>query len=259
MTKITSRTLTDEWNWTRLLLANFLLHLVVYVLTGLISSKYFKAYKKAKEKGDTRTLVEWRARADSMLHCCLITPISFLMLAFEKSLSGTVKSRLYGSTPLASAIYCFTASYFLLDLLLCICHHKIYGWQYIIHGFCSVLLYSAAVLVPYLQYYGFCFLLFEASTPFLNLTWYLKRFGYSDTSKQQVVTRALFAITFLIVRCMLGPYFSYFVWQDLLTTRHMPAFVRALYLAANITMNGLNFIWGRLILKKLLDAVGKKN
>ena len=150
-----------------------------------------------------------------MLHCCLITPISFLMLAFEKSLSGTVKSRLYGSTPLASAIYCFTASYFLLDLLLCICHHKIYGWQYIIHGFCSVLLYSAAVLVsnfafrvassllcllrgwylifnpqvPYLQYYGFCFLLFEASTPFLNLTWYLKRVWVSASCVQWALSR----------------------------------------------------------------------
>ena len=74
-----------------------------------------------------------------------------------------------------------------------------------------------------------------------------------------VVTQILFAFSFLIVRWIFGVYFSYGVWKDLFATKKMGWKVKLVYLAANIALNGLNFVWGWLIVKKLVRAINNKD
>lgn len=82
----------------------------------------------------------------------------------------TRKDKIHGFSNYAGDVYATACGYFLWDAVISTYFIKWFGIGFAFHGFASlqIFLFSYA---PFLQYWGPAFLLFEASTPFLNIHW----------------------------------------------------------------------------------------
>lgn len=67
---------------------------------------------------------------------------------------------------------------------------------------------------PFANYYGLNFILYELSTPFLNIHWFLDKLNLTG-STLQLVNAAFLLTTFFSARCVWGTYQSYYIYQDL--------------------------------------------
>lgn len=132
---------------------------------------------------------------------------------------------------------------------------------------------------PFLYYYAPVFLLYELSSPFLNIHWFCDKLNLTG-SVYQAVNGAFLTATFFCCRIIWGNYSSYLVFHDVyraitqgyttpkyymdkfaefphhgdlshpqgqttafMEVRYLPLWLGASYLASNITLNLLNFFW----------------
>jgi TLC domain len=165
----------------------------------------------------------------------------------------------FGTTRAASNLIAFSTSYFIFDIYICIRDFSVMGWSFLIHGVACFLVYFLC-LQPYLQYYAVWFLLYEASTPFLNAKSVMERVGV--TNKFLVNTNMLlFVSMFVTFRIVLGPYVSYHFWIDQWNQYGKASlWVMVYYCVANLTLTCLNFYWLSLMIRKALcKKVSKKD
>jgi hypothetical protein len=132
---------------------------------------------------------------------------------------------------------------------------------------------------PFLYYYAPVFLLYELSSPFLNIHWFCDKLNLTG-SVYQAVNGAFLTTTFFCCRILWGNYSSVLVFNDVykaitqgyttpkyvmdkmtefphhgdlnhplgqttafMETRYLPLWLGASYLASNIVLNLLNFFW----------------
>mmetsp|Transcript_20562 Transcript_20562/g.50705 ORF Transcript_20562/g.50705 Transcript_20562/m.50705 type:complete len:140 (-) Transcript_20562:33-452(-) len=105
------------------------------------------------------------------------------------------------------------------------------------------------------HYYGAVFILFELSTPFLNLRNLLRLIG-RDRSLLFRLSEASFTVTFFAVRVVFGLRMSAQVWSELLPAALGDVAVVGQgvalgVLAGNIVANGLNLFWAGTVVKML--------
>ena len=135
---------------------------------------------------------------------------------------------------------------------------------------------------PFANFYGIGFILYELSTPFLNLHWFMKQCNMTGTPLQ--VANGLFLlIVFFGCRLVWGTYLSVNIYKDLFSvyssptvptlehtlpfiptnleitmmhhTNHLPLWLLLVYLGSNTLLIGLNFFWFGLMLKALVKQV----
>lgn len=119
------------------------------------------------------------------------------------------------------------------------------------------------------MYDGFGFLLWELSTPFLNIHWFLDKVGLTGSSYQLV--NALFLLSsYILARLTFGVYnsYSWFKHVNFPSQPHVPAIpvhIKVFYSVGNVVLNTLNFVWFRAMIAAVLKrfdggagAKGKK-
>lgn len=138
---------------------------------------------------------------------------------------------------------------------------------------------------PFLNYYATVFILYELSTPFLNIHWFFDKLGMTGT-KAQLYNGIVLLATFFSARLIWGVGQSVMVWYDMYraifvgpNTEYMsvtpvneklpgtedimmyakeagplPVWLAGIYLLSNITLNTLNFYW----FAKMIKAVRKR-
>lgn len=125
-----------------------------------------------------------------------------------------------------------------------------------------------------MNYYSSIFILWELSTPFLNVHWFMDKVNMTGT-KAQLYNGILLLFSFFTARLVFGTYHSYCVMVDLwramnttptfekLTFNAMafvnedttvPVWAALSYLSSNLTLNFLNFYW----FFKMVAAVQKR-
>lgn len=136
-----------------------------------------------------------------------------------------------------------------------------------------------------MNYYATVFILYELSTPFLNIHWFFDKLGMTGT-KAQLYNGIILLFMFFSARLVWGVGQSALVWYDMYravftapNTEYMsvtpanerlpgsedvmmyakeagplPIWMAAIYLASNITLNTLNFFW----FGKMIKAVRKR-
>lgn len=136
-----------------------------------------------------------------------------------------------------------------------------------------------------MNYYASVFILYELSTPFLNIHWFFDKLGMTGT-KAQLYNGIVLLFTFFSARLIWGVGQSARVWYDIYralstapNTEYMsvtpaneqlpgaedimafakeagplPLWLAAIYLASNITLNTLNVLW----FGKMIKAVRKR-
>ena len=96
------------------------------------------------------------------------------------------------------------------DLLITIRHYSVTGMPFLFHALaCFSVFFLSFVLesnkVPFAQYFGGVFLLFEVSTLFLNICWFCDKTGRTGT-KFQWTAGILLLITYFAFRVCFGTY-----------------------------------------------------
>ena len=232
------------FHWPTLLISA-----VCWQLIMLSSHKFSPIFAPAYKTLSTAKQHQWDIRVVAFLHAVLISYLAYGILA-DPTLNA---DRLFGYDFYAGQVYAIASGYFLWDSIISAWHIREYGPSFLIHGVLCFLAYVFS-FTPFVMYYGAVFLMFELSTPFLNVHWMLDKAGLTG-SKWQLINGVLLGATFFLVRLCFGTYMSYQFFRDV--SAHwdrVPSIHFYLYASANVILNTLNFIW----FFKIVESVRKR-
>jgi hypothetical protein len=193
------------------IIASAIFFTIFYKSSGWISeakSRTYREYFNAREK------VDWNNRTVSIVHSFVVVPAAFYCLFVENMWH---QDQVYFHTHASRLLCCFSAGYFVWDLVTCAANLKFFGPSFLIHGiYCTFVYVSVSMPSPMFQRLAVCFLLFEISTIFLNfgdIANKLKKYPIhaksSSLGQIQTINFGLFALAFLIVRLGFGNYCLY--------------------------------------------------
>lgn len=228
------------------------LWLSLQFLSARLSPKLFpKTFANLKKS----TRVSWHVHWVAFCHAAIITPLAgrlWWKVYQEGGMSGThtlARNRVYGYDDEAASIYGIALGYFIWDAVVSALYD---GPAFVAHGLVAM---TAFIFVfhPIFMYDGLGFLLWEASTPFLNIHWFLDKLGMTG-GKLQLLNAFFLLSTYVLARLTFGVYNS-FSWMMLVhfpAKAHSPAIplhIKTFFTVGNITLNSLNFIWFRAMIR----------
>ncbi|GBG26459.1 Transmembrane protein 56 [Hondaea fermentalgiana] len=194
----------------------------------------------------------------TLLHAIVVC-LNALTVALGKDNEVLSADRIYGSTELSRWTNAFACGYFLYDFFVVLFHLPI-DLKFLLHAVvCGLAFWYAQA--PLFQYYTTRFLLFELSTPFLNLKNCAHALDWPSSWKD--IIDKLFSAAFVGCRLIYGLPMSFefvaFLWDLLSKQRNPETHTVALPSPAMLTfcifaitsMSGLNVVW------TLLAAFGK--
>ncbi|CAD7695019.1 unnamed protein product [Ostreobium quekettii] len=200
--------------------------------------------KKLVAKQVTQLVSQSASRVVGSIHNAIQIPFALYLLSDE-----TIQSdHIYGITPLSKTCMCITAGYFLVDLIICIWKYHEEGPLYLMHAGFSFLLFAHGVLHNFNHFYGAAFLMWEVSTPFVHLRWFLHKMDLGST-RIYFYNGLLMIISFFSCRCIWGLWVSYDFWaktaSELVSPSPggFPAIWTYIYRLANVALCVLNFYW----------------
>eukprot|EP00192_Tetraselmis_astigmatica_P021047 CAMPEP_0117655314 /NCGR_PEP_ID=MMETSP0804-20121206/4214_1 /TAXON_ID=1074897 /ORGANISM="Tetraselmis astigmatica, Strain CCMP880" /LENGTH=274 /DNA_ID=CAMNT_0005461659 /DNA_START=340 /DNA_END=1164 /DNA_ORIENTATION=+ len=183
-------------------------------------------------------------RITSHIHNTLAVPLGIVVL-MDPSLHS---NPLYGTSQLGGMLALLSAGYFLHDLIIVTLFVSEAGIGFFLHGFFCSGLYMYGYFMHELHFFAAAFILWEMSTPFVQLRWFLVEMGLKET-KLYVGNGIVMMVVFFIARLVIGSYFSWVFWiaamEELRSPNpegFQPGFIY-FALAANVILNSLNFFW----------------
>lgn len=226
-----------------------------------------KTYKQLSRKSK----INWNVHFVSMVQSCFINTLALWVIYADKErMRMGWKERVWGYTGAGGMVQGFAAGYFAWDLLASIQDVDVHGWGALAHA-ASALTVSMMGFVrsrphltwnrseltsmqrPFVNYYGLNFILYELSTPFLNIHWWLDRLEMTGSTFQLVNGIALLT-TFGGSRLVWGTYQSYRMYHDIWRALQnpgelpVPSWLAVTYLASTTALSALNFYWfGKMI------------
>ncbi|KAJ9610333.1 hypothetical protein H2200_005110 [Cladophialophora chaetospira] len=236
---------------------------IFWVLSPVASAKLFSVYRKSPR----RTQINWNVRVVSLIQSIFICGSAICVILSDKSrVQSDVRSRLLGYSPMAARVQASAAGYFLWDILVSVLYLPILGPSSFIHGVCALSI-TMLGFYPFANYYGINFVLYELSTPFLNIHWFMDKSGLTGSTWQLINGICLMG-TFFASRIGWGLYQSFNLYRDIWTlwridpasktgleaigTTHdassVSKWLSLTFLAANTILSGLNIYWfGRMV------------
>ncbi|RUS22129.1 TLC domain-containing protein [Endogone sp. FLAS-F59071] len=233
---------TLAYHWHIILLSNLACNLIFQTSIALSPFVFPKTYPKLQ--GFKRA--NWDIHTLSMVHCITIV-LGALPMLWDPDL---LQDRVFGYSSWAGNVFSIACGYFLWDIFTSLRYWKEQGIGFVFHGICSFTVYILSFR-PFLNYYGAVFLMFEMSTPFLNINWFLDKLGMTG-SPAQIVNGIFLLLTFFWVRLVFGFYMSYRTYVDVSAViDRVPTFHCVVYGVANVVLNFLNVYWFGLMIKSL--------
>ncbi|KAJ9157663.1 Transmembrane protein 56 [Pleurostoma richardsiae] len=263
------------------LAAALLYTFIQLVVSPWASKKYFPAYYP-KSRGKK---ANWDAHVVSLVQSVLINIMSlWVMCVDEERKQMDWQERIWGYTGAAGLVQAFAAGYFVWDLITTLVYIDVFGVGLLAHAVSALVVYLIGFR-PFLNYYGCVFILYELSTPFLNIHWFFDKLGMTG-SKAQLYNGLCLLFTFFSARLVYGVYQSGWVYVDMWRAIHsspaseymsstvadetlpgtedimafskeappLPVWLAGTYVASNIVLNSLNFHW----YFKMIKAVRKR-
>ncbi|KDQ21753.1 hypothetical protein BOTBODRAFT_150707 [Botryobasidium botryosum FD-172 SS1] len=185
-----------------------------------------------------RTQHEWHVRVVSVAHVLVMLP----MIRESLGKDALNRDRAFGWDEAVGSLGSVANGYvyFLWDTFESILGKGDIG--FIIHGIASLATFTP-LYRPFIAYYAPRALLFELSTPFLNIHWFLDKTGRTGGILQRV-NGVLLLGTFFAVRLCYGAYISYQLFQTLFDVRGQVSSIGLISVGlGNITLNLLNWFW----------------
>lgn len=155
-----------------------------------------------------------------------------------------------------SMVTSLSAGYFIWDLMVCLKYFNIYGFQYLIH---AVFALSASLipLLPVCQVWVPKFLLYEASTPFVNINWFIMQMLVPSKNSNlkpakvpawlNLINGILLMVIFFFVRILWGNlaqfiyFYQMYKYRSDMTT--LKARLSVVLGSVTLVLNSLNVFW----------------
>ncbi|RKP10316.1 TLC domain-containing protein [Thamnocephalis sphaerospora] len=238
--------LKHHWH---LLLASFAFwHVVMFAsskLSPLVAPRTYPQLAKIRK-------INWDIHVASMVHCLTVLYLAWQVLG----LPVLKADKVFGYDPYAGNVYAFTCGYFLWDGLTSLRYVRHFGVSFLIHG---VVCFSVFIFCfrPFVMYFGAVYLMFELSTPFLNVHWFMDKVGMTG-SIWQAINGAFLIGAFFLARIAFGVWTSFEFMSELYrASDRVPAIVIAVYAVCNVAMNLLNMYWFRAMVSTVLRRFQK--
>lgn len=244
------------------LIRSTLLWFAIQTLSAQVSPRLFpKTFAKLSRK----TRISWDIHVVSFVHAALITPLAARIWWKTRQTNALgfhthplAVDRLYGYDYETAQVYAIAQGYFLWDSIISILHE---GPGFIAHGIVALTAFTL-VYHPIFMYDGMGFLLWELSTPFLNIHWFLDKLGKTG-SIYQLVNAVFLLSSYIGARLTFGVYnsFSFFKFVVAPSKPHhpsIPGHLMAFYLVGNVILNSLNFFWFRAMVRAVMKRFSVK-
>ncbi|TPX45269.1 hypothetical protein SeMB42_g04075 [Synchytrium endobioticum] len=217
----------------------------LYMLAHPFSSYVSASYRRLEPNRQA----DWCTRIVSSVHAALVCYAACNMLGDPE----LARDKVFGYTDYACWTTCVACGYFIWDTLISAYLIDVYGPSFLIHGFLCLMVFVFA-FKPFLMYFAAPFLLFELSTPFLNVNWFCDKLGMTG-SILQLANGVMLMISFFCVRLVYGVYNVYDFFRSVLSQREKVApHLILIYGTASITLTVLNFYW----FYRIFDAVRRR-
>lgn len=253
-------------------------HLVISpLLSNLLFPQYYPRHHRAKK-------ANWDAHVVSLMQSIVINSLAlWTMYADEQRSAMDFEQRVWGYTGAGGMIQALACGYFVWDLGITLLNLDIFGIGLLAHAISALTVYSFGFR-PYLNYYSSVFILYELSTPFLNIHWFFDKLNMTG-SKPQLYNGVALLATFFCCRLVWGTYQSFVVYQDMWQAIRrgpdagyiaaafknstaidenimyfakdagpVPLWLAGIYVLSNVTLNALNWYW----FFKMVTAVKKR-
>ncbi|KAF1968655.1 DUF887-domain-containing protein [Bimuria novae-zelandiae CBS 107.79] len=260
-------------------------HFILYVLSPTLSRLL---YPKIYNGFNKRTRLNWDIHWVSMIQALFIDAAALYVIRTDKQRHAMDwEGRLWGYTPASGMVQGFAAGYFLWDLQISVQYISVLGIGSLIHAICALAV-TCIGFRPFGNYYGLSFVLYELSTPFLNVHWLCDKLNLTG-SKIQFYNGIVLLVTFFGCRILWGSYQSVMIYSDIytaLTTSptnplatmlskgkcggnttsfstgvpsdcgfgELPMWLVSIYLVGNTALSLLNFYW----FSQMVKAVRKR-
>ncbi|KAK9223429.1 hypothetical protein WN944_011872 [Citrus x changshan-huyou] len=238
------------------ILAGLLACKVVYDLTQLISTFYFKAYN-----GLTKIQrMEWNNRGISTVHAIFITALSLYYVFWSDLFSdqqhtGPITFR---SSWLSNFGLGVSVGYFLADLgMIFWLYPSLGGMEYVVHHSLSGIAVAYSMFSGEGQLYTYMVLISEVTTPEINMRWYLDTAGMKR-STTYLVNGVIIFFAWLIARILLFVYMFYHVYLHYDQVVEMHAIGYLLVFVVPFVLAIMNMMWFGKILKGLKKTLAKR-
>ncbi|ERS96249.1 uncharacterized protein SPSK_01836 [Sporothrix schenckii 1099-18] len=254
---------------------------VQVVVSPVLSSYYFPTIYKPMNRAKK---ANWDSHVVSMVQSLLINALALWCMFVDqerKNMQHNWKERVYGYMGTPAMVSALACGYFVWDLVITVLNFDVFGPGLLAHAVSALAVFSFGFR-PFLNYYGPVFILYELSTPFLNLHWFFDKLGMTGSRAQFYNGMALLGM-FFSCRLVYGNYMSLWVYHDMwnaLWDGPTPAWVAnpsalndpsvravagnkggpiplwlfVLYVTSNLTLNSLNVHW----FFKMIRAVRKR-
>ncbi|KAF2176739.1 DUF887-domain-containing protein [Zopfia rhizophila CBS 207.26] len=260
-------------------------HFILYTLSPFLSSRLVPHTYRSFNK---RTRLNWDIHWVSMVQALFINSAAlYVIFTDPQRKSMDWRGRLWGYTPASGMVQGFAAGYFLWDLQISAQYIRISGVSALLHVV-GALAVTCIGFRPFANYYGLSFVLYELSTPFLNIHWFCDKLNLTGSNLQLYNGIALL-VSFFLCRLVWGTYQSILIYTDIytaLTTSssllmnsvmsegkcegntsglgggpagrcevgELPTWLVSVYLVGNTALSLLNFYW----FGQMLKAVRKR-
>lgn len=237
-----------EEHWHEVVLS-LLFYGTIHLLSPFVMSRWMGSHYTTLPK---RTRVNFDVHVVSMVQCF----ISIASLApmwnhshWQNRLNDP-KSSIEGSTPYGSFVAAITVGYFVWDVIVCTVYFLLFGLGFLVHGLAALYVFSFCMR-PYAQPWIPAFLLFELSTPFVNINWFASKLPAGVIgSKTFIINGLCLLFTFFTVRILWGFYAVTIVARDMFAVwNDNPKFLPVTILGLNVTLDVLNVFWFQKMVK----------
>ncbi|RDA82692.1 hypothetical protein CP532_3738 [Ophiocordyceps camponoti-leonardi (nom. inval.)] len=241
---------------------SFIFYPISPFLSRLLAPRHYMMLPRKKR-------LSWDAHVVSMIQSTLINVLAaWVMYADDERRLMGWEERVWGYTGAAGMIQALAAGYFVWDLIVTSRNIDVFGLGTLAHALAALVVYFLGFR-PFVNYYGCVFILWELSTPFLNIHWFMDKTNMTG-SRAQLYNGYILLFTFFSCRLVYGTYQSILAFRDIwaavditpnATSRDtavmmfatdrsaIPYWLAAIYLASNLTLNGLNFYWFVMMIK----------
>lgn len=224
------------------IVASFLMYqFVLYPLVAPFLNRviFGKHYTEKDEADKVNFDIHTVSMIQSIVSCYLIWPLLWIPFGYNVI-------TYYNSY--ASMVSSVSIGYFLWDLYVCLKYYRLFGIGFLFHAV-AALSVIGITLRPVCQAWVGRFLSFEASTPFVNINWYIIQVSRGSTKPVvptwlNVLNGLLLISVFFFVRLVWGfiaisilTYEMYQIWDQI------PLYISAIILGINISLDFLNIHW----------------
>ncbi|OAR01961.1 hypothetical protein LLEC1_00108 [Akanthomyces lecanii] len=224
------------------------------IFSRLIAPKYYSQLSRSKR-------LNWHAHVVSMVQSVFINGLAlWIKWVDEERSTMDREGRIWGYSGAPAFLQSMAVGYFVWDFLVTAINLDVFGIGTLAHAISALTVFSLG-FKPFVNYYGCNFILYELSTPFLNIHWFLDKVNMTGSSLQLYNGFALL-FTFFSCRLVYGPYQSYRVFSDIYalsgknpsspgkgafayvnSQTYIPKWLSFAYVASNATLTFLNFYW----------------